>query len=129
MEQKLETRTQTVQMGADGICRATCRAVYTDIDDIKEDIVSIGHVAGGEMVPVLVDIRACKGISREARAYLAGEDTAKVQNAAALLVESTVTRVMANFFLGLNKPLFPTKMFNEEPKALTWLSEFVVHGR
>jgi hypothetical protein len=31
---------------------------------------------------------------------------------------------MGNFFLGLNKPHFPTKLFTSEEKAEVWLKEF-----
>jgi len=33
--------------------------------------------------------------------------------------------MMANFFLSVNKPLFPTRLFNNETSALAWLQAFV----
>jgi hypothetical protein len=41
--------------------------------------------------------------------------------AQAFLVESSVSRVVANFALGLNRPPFPVKMFNNEEQARAWL--------
>jgi hypothetical protein len=33
--------------------------------------------------------------------------------------------MMANFFLSVSKPPFPTRMFDDEASALAWLQEFV----
>lgn len=68
-------------------------------------------------------MRQMKSISREAREYYANERTSGIQRGTALLVESKVTRVMANFFMGLNKPAAPTRMFTDSEKAISWLLE------
>jgi hypothetical protein len=39
----------------------------------------------------------------------------------ALLVGSPVTRVIGNFFIGLNKPRWPVRLFRSESDALAWL--------
>jgi hypothetical protein len=36
-----------------------------------------------------------------------------------------VARAIGNFFMGLNKPLIPTRLFTSEAEALGWLREFV----
>lgn len=38
-----------------------------------------------------------------------------------LLQSPALTRAIDNFFMGLNKPLFPTRLFTSEEEALTWL--------
>jgi hypothetical protein len=48
-----------------------------------------------------------------------------LQAAVALIVGTPLTRVMANFFLSVNKPVFPTRMFDDEASAVAWLLEFV----
>lgn len=55
------------------------------------------------------------------RVYYAGPATAEIFTAAALPVESMLSRAIANFFLGLNKPLIPTRLFNDEAEAVAWL--------
>ncbi len=69
-------------------------------------------------------LRLIKSISREARMYYANERTASIQRATALLVDSPVSRVIANFFLGLNRPLSPTRMFTHQTQAILWLQTF-----
>jgi len=79
---------------------------------------------GREMTRVLIDMREMKSITREAREYFANERTCSIQRATALLIKSKVTRVMANFFMGLNKPITPTRMFTESEDAVQWLKKF-----
>ena len=73
---------------------------------------------------MLIDMRLIKSISREARVYYANERTASIQRATALLINSPVSRVIANFFMGLNRPLSPTRMFTDEAEAIRWLQTF-----
>ena len=79
----------------------------------------IQNIAQGKLM------QALKGMSRDARVYFAGPQTAEVESAAALLIHSPLGRAVGNFFLGLNKPLFPTRLFTSESDALAWLSSFV----
>jgi hypothetical protein len=88
-------------------------------------VASIWEVGGRRTRPVLVDLRRVKAMHRGARTYYAGAETARTQSAAALLVGSPLTRVIGNFFMGLNKPLIPTRLFTSEPEAMAWLSGFV----
>jgi len=84
----------------------------------------IRDALGKEMTRVLVDMREMKSITREAREYYANQRTSSIQRATALLVKSKVTKVMANFFMGLNKPVTPTRMFIEPEEAIQWLTGF-----
>jgi hypothetical protein len=74
---------------------------------------------------VLVDIRESKGASRECRAYFASDEAAKIQSAGALLISSPLSRLIGNFFIGLNKPKFPTTLFTNEYEAIKWLKTFL----
>ena len=58
---------------------------------------------------VLIDMTAITEISKEARDYFANERTASIQRATALLISSPVSRVIGNFFMGLNTPITPTR--------------------
>ena len=74
---------------------------------------------------VLIDMRQTTKIAREARQYYAGERTASIQRATALLVSSSsVSVVIANFFMGFNKPVSPTRLFTETSPAVAWLTGF-----
>ena len=77
-------------------------------------VVALGR--GG--VPILVDLRNLSSIDRAAREFLNDSDA---YTATAFLVGSAATRMMANFFLGLQRGKSPNKMFTVEAEALGWL--------
>ena len=54
---------------------------------------------------VLIDMTAVNEITKEARDYYANERTGYIQRATVLLIGSPVSRVIGNFFMGLNKPI------------------------
>ncbi len=83
----------------------------------------IRDALGKEITRVVIDMRQTVQITREARNYYAGERTASIQRATALLIDSPLSAIFANFFMGLNKPLSPTRMFTSEDEAIAWLRE------
>ncbi len=77
-----------------------------------------------EKTRVLVDMTELSEMPKGVRDYFANERTASVQRATALLVTSPVNMVIGNFFMGLNKPASPTRMFTDPQKAIKWLQTF-----
>ncbi len=73
--------------------------------------------------PVICDIRLLGSADKSARDYLAKEGSAYVK-AVALLVDSPALKLMANFYLTVNKPDVPTKMFTAMPQALEFINKF-----
>ena len=73
---------------------------------------------------VLIDMTAVSEITKEAHDYFANERTASIQRATSLLISSPVSRIIGNFFMGLNKPISPTRLFTEPQKAIKWLQTF-----
>jgi hypothetical protein len=99
--------------------------VQIGLEEARKVIHAISVMCGGKVTPALVDVTQVTAIDRQARLYFAGEETAKVEAAAALLIGSPLTRAIGNFFMGLNKPLIPTRLFTSETEALAWLKGFV----
>jgi hypothetical protein len=61
-------------------------------------------------------------ISPEAREYVAKHKRApELGLRSALLVNSIGIKLIANFFVRFNKPNIPTRLFNDERKAIEWL--------
>jgi hypothetical protein len=125
-DRPIVTRVERLWLDGDGIFRAVSLpgAEYTR-EDAERGVASLWELGGRRCRPVLVDMRRAKSMDRGARSYYAGPETARVQCAAALIIESPLTRVIGNFFLGLNKPLLPTRLFTSEPEAMAWLRTFV----
>jgi hypothetical protein len=110
----------------DGILHGVCfDGAEETLEDAKEQIVAQRKMIDGEPLPFLMDIRPVRSLSREARAYFASAESAAVFRATALLVSSPLSRAVGNFFLGLNRPVMPTRLFTSEEEAMAWLRGFV----
>jgi hypothetical protein len=126
MAAPLEMRTLTIWLEGDGIVRLKLKPnVQITLQDVQASVRAVSELCGGKRSPALVDMRGLMSMDREARVFLAGEETAKVESAAALIIESPLTRAIGNFFMGLNKPLIPTRLFTSEAEALAWLKGFL----
>jgi hypothetical protein len=126
MAAPLEMRCLTVWTEGDGIARMKLKPnMQVNLQDVQASVRAVSELCGGKRCPVLVDMRGLVSMDREARLYLAGEETAKVESAAALVIASPLSRAIGNFFLGLNKPLIPTRLFTSEAEALAWLKGFL----
>ena len=126
MVSPVELRSQIIWIDSDGILRTQVKPhVEITIEDAREALDRMRELSAGKKHPVLVDLTSCKGIDREARTYYAGEETAKLGLAAALLIGSPLARAIGNFFLGINKPVFPARLFTSEAEAIAWLKGFM----
>lgn len=109
-------------MGADGIARTKVKVnAEVTLEDAKENSALVNSFFVDEKFPLLIDSRGIKSISREARSFFTtnGRETNTI--AFAILIDSAVSKVVGNFFLGINKPAVPTKLFLHENDAINWL--------
>ncbi len=123
---RIETSTQIIWLCDDGILRSTSvPKAEMQLADAVEMIRAVAAAIGGIRRPICVDLTGLKSITREARNYFAGPETAAVECAAALVVRSPMARAMGNFFLGLNAPIIPTRLFTSDGPAIEWLRQYV----
>ena len=78
---------------------------------------ALGHGA----VPVLVDMRQMSKIDRAARDHFT--NSPGEVSAVGLLVGSAVSKMIANFMIGMQKMPYPVRMFTDESVALEWLDD------
>lgn len=118
------TKTARIWLEDDGIVRVI--NLPRSETRLKEAIQNVHatEIFGDEKRPVFIDISRIKSASRGAREYFAGSEASKRTTVMAILVGSSTSRVIGNFFLGLNKPKYPIKLFCSEKKALDWLKSY-----
>ena len=78
---------------------------------------------GDKTYPSLFDITRIKQSTKEARDFMANEGNDLV-SASAILIGSPMLKMTANFYIMVNKPVNPTRMFTDRKSALEWLSQF-----
>lgn len=119
-----ETRTVVFTFADIIIARFRPGAEVT-LDDARANVALCLQRNAGQRRPLLVDLRGVKTQTAEARAYLAGPEGVRVSQAVGLLIGSPLSRVLGNFYLGLNKPSTPTRLFTAEEEAQAWLRGFL----
>ena len=72
-------------------------------------------------VPLLVDMRGMSRLERSAREHFVRDQCGVT--AIALLADSPLTRMMANFFVGIRRTPVPVRMFTDKSTALAWLRD------
>jgi hypothetical protein len=93
------------------------------LEDGKESTRISAEMVKFEPRPLHCDLTNVVKMSKECRRHFAGAEHAKTFTKAALIVTSPISRLIGNFFLGLNKPLKPTRLFNTKEDGLKWLRE------
>jgi len=123
----IDTRTERLWLHPDGYVIGEVRpGLVADLDDAIVNVAAVAKLAAGKPRPLLLDMRAhASSATRECREYYAGSEAQRVNLAVAMLVRSNVSRVIGNFFLGLNKTRFPFRMFADVDEATAWLRSFI----
>lgn len=114
----------TVRLHDDGILDYDYRDdVVVDLDTARHVIESTREALDKlEPYPTLVRLNRVKSVTREARVYFSEHhDNLEIVSRVALIASNPIGRIVANFFLGLNAPPRPTKLFGAADEALAWL--------
>ena len=99
--------------------------VNLNINDLKTELTCYKSLSKEFTPPALIDISGVLSIDSDGRKFIA-EEIAKIGvPATALIVKSRMSRLIGSFFIGINKPDFPVKLFDDEQKAVEWLKGFL----
>ena len=117
----IELRTYYTWMDDSGIAKTVVKANSSIvIDDAIANSKVVNSLEGEHKFPLLVDSRKIKSITKEARDFYTIKDRETRVTAFAILCSSSVSKVIANFFIGINKPAVPVRLFTDESKAIDW---------
>lgn len=108
----------------DGIFHVVVLTDSFTLDIAEECVKERMRVTQGKSYPMLSDSRKVLNFEKEARKFLALNDNVANLNAGAILIENQLQKILGNFFLLINKPGVPARLFTEKEKALDWLERF-----
>ncbi len=108
----------------DGIIVASFKVKIFDLDAAKIAVKERIDACKGESYPLLVDARDVSSITKEARDYFASPEGTVLISASALVLDSVLNRFLGNFFLQINKPKVPLRLFTNIEDAVKWLQQF-----
>ena len=94
------------------------------LETAKEVSDIIEKLSGGEKCLFLADASNIKYMERDARVYYSSSEQSKrLYRGVAVISNTSIGKIIGNFFLGFNKPPFPFKMFTSGDEAVVWLKE------
>ena len=122
----LKSGKATFRIDEEGIIRQEYNGVIDlSIEDSRSELLVFEKYCRDKTRPALIDIRMVKTVQRESRLFYASEEPAKYISAAALLIGNPVSRIIGNFFMGVNRTILPVKLFSNKEEALKWLRTFL----
>lgn len=116
------TRTSEYHLRADGILVQTIvLADKQTLEDAKANTAAFAELAGGRKRRLLVDMAVPYSTEPGVRAYYASEEAGRFITALGMITRSSSARIIGNFFLSINNPGYPCKMFANVEDAARWL--------
>lgn len=116
----IDLRCYNTWMGEDDIVRTKVKnGAEIVLNDAIENSKAVNSF-DTESYTMIVDTTLAKSITKEARDYFSMKGRESKVVAFAILVNSPLSKLIANFFMGLNKPRVPVKLFTNEQEAINW---------
>lgn len=118
----------TISQRDDGIIELHCADDFTyDVEQIKENQAVLKEMGHGQKVVVLNFTGHFTSITNAGRTHIAEGSHKDFIAAEAFLIHSLPQRLLANFYIKINKPVVPTAYFsyNEREKAEEWLKGYL----
>ncbi|MFT7153401.1 MAG: hypothetical protein ACI9Z7_000455 [Alteromonas macleodii] len=92
-----------------------------NIKEAKEYHYMVSHLSKSKPHVTVLDISGIKYISKDSREFLSQNSNEwRKTIAVALIVKSFTARMVANFFLTVNKPDYPIRAFTDTLSAQQW---------
>jgi hypothetical protein len=93
------------------------------LEDALAAVDALIQITGGTAGPLLVDSRLAGPQDRPARMEFVRR--ADLVTAVAIVVGTPLSRMMGNFFVSVNRPTAPTRLFDDVASASAWLMGYL----
>ncbi len=98
---------------------------FIDISEGHQVVEILNSYLGDKKVPILQVLGKYMNFTKEAREYAVTKKGLKNILVSAYVLDSLPHKILANFFMKINKPPFPTKFFATRKEAEEWILKFV----
>lgn len=118
----------TITQRNDGIIELHCSDDFTyDVEHIVENQACLKEISKGGKVAVLNFTGHFTSITNAGRKHISDGGHQDYIAAEAFLIHSMIQRMLAGFYMKINKPIVPTAYFSydEKDKAEEWLKSFI----
>jgi hypothetical protein len=123
----IETTIAIISINNDGIGHQHFKDNVTmDIPEQLENLEAIIKICNGQPTPFVITAGKNFIITKDARDNaLSLEDQSPI-NANAIVVQNLAYRLIAEFFIKVQKPKMPYKIFTDQEIAFEWCKQFLV---
>ena len=118
-----ETIVGHVTILEDKILYINHKPVVDSAEKVEQHINSMRAILGEGKFYILADIRKTVKTTKAARDTFKTDLVRSFAAGSAILVDSGISRILGNMVLTFTKLPFPSKLFTNQEKALSWLQE------
>lgn len=123
---KIELNKATCHLLEEGVILITYKNdVEIDIDEVIEIRNTTHQLADGKAFVSIYDAGDDTTVTKEAREISAKDGNIANRKAMAIIVKHLGQRILANFFINLNKKIHPMKAFTNREDAVKWAKQFL----
>lgn len=108
-----------------GIVIGTFKVEFCDLETVRRIVEYRLNATERKSYPLIGNIVSIKKITKEARDFLASKEGCEGITVFAILINSPIGSMIGNFWLRINKPLVPTRIFTNEEEAKKWLKQYI----
>lgn len=101
------------------------KGIRITLDIAKQIVRERLALTGNRTMVALVLNMGVASMDKEARDFFSSPAGNEGLAAGAIVIDSTFTAILGNFFLTVNKPNIPARMFTKESQAIAWLQKFM----
>jgi hypothetical protein len=95
------------------------------VELVKEMVKKMGEMVNYKQVPMLAKHEEFALPGKANRDYWATKEACPYSKADAFIIKTKAMALISNFYLRMNKPQRPTRMFSDEQEAIKWLKTFL----
>lgn len=122
---RIEIFHSDVFLREDGIVQVNTKDHNYTLQNLKDINAAQKKINNGVRRPLLVVGATYANVDGDAREYMASVESTKHSSAEAFVIRSLGQRILANFYLKVNKPEAPTRFFNDIKSAEDWLHTYL----
>lgn len=97
-----------------------------DVEDGYEMRSVFVQLSKGNKFAILTDASTFFSTTQELRQLLASPKFTDLRIATAIYTQNMASKIIGNFFIKVNKPASPTKLFSNKAEALKWLEQLTL---
>jgi hypothetical protein len=124
-DRKYRTRIAHIWFQNSILCIKVLPGAELVMEDAVKSINLVKKITRGAQFCLCIDIRNMRSINHDARSHFSNNIKDSGILAIGLIADTPLSCIIANFFLGFNKPTKPLRIFNCGQSAEAWLRGFL----